>query len=112
MPIPVIAGIPFLASAIGGFFVAVVAYFAKFISKRVAVVLVALGLIATATLTFIGLIEGLMSGISVISPPWLTMAAGLVVPDNLSACVSILVSGRIARWAYEWNVKIIQMKLF
>jgi hypothetical protein len=112
MPIPVIAGIPFLASVIGGFFAAIVAYFAKFVSKRVAVLLVGIGFLVAATLAFISLIEGLMSSVAIITPPWLSLAAQLVVPDNLSTCVSVLVTARIARWAYEWNVKIIQMKLF
>lgn len=111
MAIPVLAGLPWLAAVIAGIVSSVFSYAAKFISKRVAVVLVAIGLIAASTTAFIALVNSLVSSLSVVVPPFLSLAVSLVVPDNTAACVSVLISARIARWVYEWNVRVIQYKL-
>lgn len=112
MPIQLLAGIPWLASVIGGIFTAVFAYFAKFLTKRVAVVLAAVALIVGATTAFIALITGLSNAISVTLPPYISLAVQLVVPENTSLCISTLITARLSRWAYEWNVRVIQYKLF
>ena len=113
MAFPVVmTGMSRLAGVIGIIFTSVFSYFAKFVTKKFAVVAAAIVLISASTITFISLITGLASGLAVVSPPWLSTAASLVVPDNTAACISVIMTGRIARWAYEWNVRVIQYKLF
>lgn len=113
MPVPVVmTGMNWFAGVIGIIFTSVFKYFAKFLTKKFAVTAAAIALIAASTVTFISLITGLANGLAVVSPPWLSTAASLVVPDNTAACISLIMTGRIARWAYEWNVRVIQYKLF
>lgn len=112
MAFPVIVGIPWLAGIIGGLFASLFGYFAKFLTKRLAVAAALISLIVAATTAFIALMKSLMASISAASPDFLGLAIQLVVPENAYACVSVMATARIARWAYEWNVKIIQYKLF
>lgn len=111
MAIPVIAGIPWLAGLLGGLFTALLGYFGKFLTKKFAVVAALIALIVSATTAFIALITGLMASISAASPDFIGLAIQMVVPENAYACVSVMATARLARWAYEWNVKIIQYKL-
>ncbi|KZZ47685.1 hypothetical protein A3759_03795 [Thalassolituus sp. HI0120] len=113
MALPVVmTGMNWFAGVIGVIFASVFKYFAKFLTKKIAVRAAGLALIAASTVTFIGVITGLAHGLAVISPPWLSTAASLVVPDNTAACISLIITGRITRWVYEWNVRVIQYKLF
>lgn len=112
MPIPVIAGIPIIAGILGGLFQALFVALGSILTKRLAVVVAAVALIAGITAGFFSLIYGLFEIIAVAAPPMLSLAVQLVVPDNASACISAILTARLARWAYEWNVRIIQYKLF
>ena len=111
MPIPVIAGIPILAGILGGLFSALFQSLADVLTKRLALVVAGVAIIAGLTTAFFTLITGLFSAISAVAPNSLGLAISLVIPDNASACVSAIMTARMARWAYEWNVRIIQYKL-
>lgn len=112
MAIPVIAGIPWLAGIIGGLFSAVFGYFTSFLTKRFAVVAAAVAVIVGITTAFFAAIQGLVSGLSIVAPEELSLAAGLVVPTNATACATAYMTALVVRWAYQWNVKIVQYKLF
>lgn len=112
MPLPVLAGIPWLAGTIGGLFTAVFAWFANFLTKRFAVVAAVVAVIVGITTAFLVAINALAAGISVVVPTEVAIAAGLVIPSNASACMSAYFSALVLRWAYNWNVKVIQYKLF
>ena len=103
---------PLIAALIGGLFTSLFAYLAKFYTKKIAVAFAIITLLLTATTAFIALISGLMASVVAVSPPFLSVAIQLVVPDNAATCMSAILTARIARWAYEWNVRIIQYKLF
>ena len=112
MPLPVIAGIPWLAGVIGGLFSAVFSYFAQFLTKRVAIVATVIAVLVAITTTFFAVIAGIVSALSVAAPPQVSVAASLVVPGNATACASAYMAALVARWAYQWNVKVLQYKLF
>lgn len=103
-------GLPWLAVSIGTFFSGLLAFFAKFVTKRVAIVGAAIGVILTITATFIAAIEGLLVGIAYAAPDF--GVAFAFFPPNMSACVSAIITAKILKWAYSWNVSFIQMKLF
>lgn len=109
MPVPAVLGLPWLASAIGGMFSSVFGFFAAYLTKRVALIATVIALVFGATLAFLLLIQGLMSGIHVAFPS--LGPVGLIVPANVPACISAMITGRIAHWAYGWNVRIFQYKL-
>ncbi|MCD8523940.1 MAG: minor coat protein [Saccharospirillaceae bacterium] len=112
MPLPVIAGLPWLAAVIGAAFAAIFSWLVKFFTKRVAVTLAIVALVVSATAAFVALITGLVSSLEYVLPPWFSLAVQMVVPENTTTCFSVIITARLARWAYEWNVRIIQYKLF
>ncbi|RNL67199.1 DUF5455 family protein [Zhongshania marina] len=112
MAIPVLAGIPWLAGVIGGVFSALFAYIANFVTKRLAVSVAVVSVIIAVTTAFFVAVNAIVSGITIVAPPEVAIAAGLVVPSNATLCVSSYMSALLLRWAYQWNVKILQYKLF
>lgn len=112
MAIPVLAGIPWLASLLGGLFVAVVGFFAEHLTKRLAIVVAVVVALSALTLAFFAAIVAIIAGVSSLSPPQLSMAMGLIYPHNLNLIIAAVFAARLARWAYEWNVKVLQMRLF
>lgn len=115
MAIPVIAGIPWLVTVIAGFlssiFGAVLSFISQYISHKAASFILFVTLIGASSAGFLALISSLMDSIVVDVPDFVRLAAQLVIPENAGACVSVMVSGRLARLVYDWNVKAIQYKL-
>lgn len=112
MAIPLIAGLPWLAGILGGLFASLVAWFASFMTKRLAITAAAVVSILAVTATFYAALEALLSGIVASAPPHFGQAVGLVWPSNASACLAAILSAYVLRWVYDWQVKIIQLKLF
>lgn len=112
MALPALAGIPWLAGVIAAIFTAIFTWVLKFFTKRVAIVVAAVGVIAAVTATFFAAINALFATIIVASPDWVGVAASMVIPSNASACLAAIVSAYVLKWAYAWNVRIIQYKLF
>ena len=112
MPLPVVVGIPIIAGIIGGLFSSVFSYLATFLTKRFALVAAGIVLIVGVTTAFFASLSSILLSITMVAPPWYSLAVQLVVPDNATFCISAMLSARLLRFAYEWNVKIIQYKLF
>ena len=110
MPLPVIAGIPFLAGLIGGSLTSLATFIATFIGKRFALAVAMVSLIVAATVAFIALLSGLMTAVEYAAPAQIGIAMGLFLPSNFKLCLSTAITAKIAAWAYSWNVKIIQYK--
>ena len=111
MPLPVLAGLPWLAGVIASAFAGLFAWFMTFVTKRFAIVAAGVVIIVSLTSSLYAALAALVSTLALTLPPTLVGNVGLFVPSNLGACVSIYVSARLLRWAYDWNVKIIQMKM-
>ena len=111
MPLPVLAGIPWLASIIASAFAGLFAWFMTFVTKRFAIVAAGIAIIVGLTSGLYAALGALVSTLAVTLPSTLVGNVGLFVPSNLSACVSIYVSARLLRWAYDWNVKIVMAKM-
>lgn len=112
MPIPVLAGIPWLAAVLGGIFSSLFAYFANFLTKRLAITAAVVAVIVAVTTAFFAAISAIVGGISAAAPAEVSIAAGLVIPSNATFCISSYMSALLLRWAYQWQVRIIQYKLF
>lgn len=111
MPAP-LAGIPWLLGGISAVLVGVIGHLSRDTLKKLVIIAkVVAGLVVFIAALFSAL-SAIADGLSIISPPGLAQAASMVVPDNLLLIVSTLVSARIVRWVYEWNVKILQFRLF
>ncbi|GHD52508.1 hypothetical protein SAMN05216429_106128 [Marinobacter persicus] len=103
-------GIPWLAGILGTALTGLIAFFGKFLTKKLAIVAAVITAAVSLTGAFLVTIEGIMAGIYYAMPTTGNWFAFL--PGNFSACVSAIVTAEIVRWVYDWNIKIIQWKLF
>jgi hypothetical protein len=110
MALPLILGMPWLAGIVGGLFTSLFSFFAQHLTKKIAVIGAVIALVIGATTVFVLLIEGLMSSIYIAFPS--VGPVGLFVPSNISTCLSAMVTAKAAHWAYGWNIRVIQYKLF
>lgn len=112
MPIPVLAGIPWLAGVLGALFTTIFTWAATLLTKRFAVVAAAVIVLGAITVALFAALQALITGLGVVVPTWMSQAAAHALPSNTSACVTAYWAARLARYAYDWNVRIIQYKLF
>jgi hypothetical protein len=102
---------PVLAAFLGGLFTQLVAWLGQVLAKRWAIRVALIAFVLTVTATFIAAIEALITGLSVVMPVEVGVAASWVVPDNAVTVVGIRISAEFLRWVYDWNVKVLQYKL-
>jgi len=105
-------GMPWLAGVITSAFTGLFVWFTQFLTKRLALVVAAIAIILAMTAAFFLAIEGLISALSLAAPIEVTQFAGFVLPNNISSSIAIIISARLLRYAYDWNVKFTQLKLF
>lgn len=101
-----------LASLLGSLFGALIEFFAKYLTKKLAVVAAVVAAIAALTSGFFIAIYTLVSSIAYVLPPEVSMGLSLVIPSNAYGCSAAILSAHVFRWAYDWNVKVIQYRLF
>lgn len=112
MALPMLAGIPWLASVLGALFGGLVSFFGKYLTRRLAMVTAAVAAIGALSATFFAALNTLIGSLTLAVPAPLAGFLGHVIPSNLALTMSVLFSAHVARWAYEWNVKVVQLKLF
>lgn len=112
MPLPAIVGIPFIASVLGSLFTGLITFFAQFVTRRIALLTAAILIITTLTTSFFLALNGLVSATQILLPSVVTQNMGLFLPSNISACITAIATAKTLRWAYDWNVKVVQLKLF
>lgn len=110
--IPVLAGMPWLAGVLGGLFSSLFNFFATYITKRFAIIAAAVLVIVALTSAFFAALQAMVAGLSLVVPSSVVQLAAFVLPSNVDECASIVVASRLLRYAYDWNIKIIQYKLF
>lgn len=111
MPIPVMLGIPWLASVLGGMFTAIAVWLAQYMTRRLALVLAAIALIAALTAALFSALNASIAALSLAVPSQYSAGIAMICPSNLPACVSIIITAHLLRYAYDWNVRVIQYKL-
>lgn len=111
MAIPVIAGLPWLAGLIGGLFSSLFSFFTTYFTKRLAIVAAAVLVVVGLTAGLFAALDALLAGLVFTLPAEFTGMVGHFLPSNAVACVSIVTSAKLLRFAYDWNVRVIQWKL-
>lgn len=101
---------PVLAGYLGSIFTAIVAFLSTWLTRRVAVVLAAVAAIGTVFTAFYSAILALYSSIAV-GFPVVPTYFGCFLPTNIDECLSVILTAMLLRWVYDWQVKIIQLKL-
>lgn len=111
MPLPMLAGVSWLGGLLISAFTALFLWFVQIFTKRLALVAAALVFIIGLTTALWAALEGLISGLTLALPSEFTQAIGLILPSNTTTCVAIMVSASMLKYAYDWNIKVIQYKL-
>lgn len=112
MPFPVIAGLPWLAGIFTGLFASLVQFVAQYLTKRLAVVLAAVLVLVGVTSTFLAGAYALLGTVQATAPASIAMGMAVFMPSNMAACISVVASAHVLKWAYSWQVRVVQYRLF
>lgn len=104
-------GIGLVVAAIYDFFKGIVKFFVEHATRRVLVIAAVLAALATLVIGFMRTISGIVNQLQMTMPVEVSQYIGLVIPSNFNFCVSLYASAMVIRWAYEWNVKVLQWRL-
>jgi len=109
MPLPIVTGAFGVVGAIAAGFTALISFMAAKMTAKV-------GIVASAVVVMISLTAGLIFALETLAD---TLAASLpsgvvafsqaVIPTNLNACISVIVTAMVARWVYDRHMQIIGM---
>jgi hypothetical protein len=84
-------------------------FFAQWFTKRTAIQLgVVSGIVVLSTAVFAS-ITALIASVSVVTPDFVQDGMNMCIPSNFSFCVSVLISAKLLRWAWQWKVHFIEM---
>lgn len=103
--------VTFFATFLAQLFTRSVTVVFEVLTKRLLIISAVLAVLASFVAGFYVAIDLLMGSISSVAPPFLNQAASLFLPTNLTELISIQITARLARWVYEWNVKVLQWRL-
>ncbi|MFB9136826.1 DUF5455 family protein [Vibrio sp. AK197] len=95
--------IPAIAMFLGNLAAQVLGWFVQRMSRRLAVNLTILTMVAGLTVTTSAALYGIVNGLSFVIPSYLSEGISLFVPDNAIPCVAAIGSARIIRWVWEWQ---------
>lgn len=101
-----------LATLLGSLFSGIVQYFAKYLTKKLAVVAAVVAAIGVLSTVFFGAIYALVVSIAYQLPDEMILGLSLVIPSNSVTCLSSIMTAHLLKWVYDWNVKVIQYRLF
>ena len=101
----------FLGTLLTSLFTSVFTFFMQYMTKRFALLLAVVASIGSLTITFFIAFSSLVQALAYSAPSPIVQAFGLAVPDNAVLCLSTVFTAHVMRWVYEWNVKVIQMRL-
>lgn len=110
MALPALAGVGWLAGLVANAFAALLVFFGKFFTARLAAVAAMIVAALALTAAFYVAIAGVIGLISPIAPPFFSDALGMFLPSNAKACISAIFSAFVLRWLYDWQVKILSWK--
>lgn len=98
---------PLLGGLFVGLFGALVDFFVKYVTKKVALMSAALATFLLLTLAFWAAVTAALLGVAVTFPGGDAVAIGvwLMVPDNAPLCLSAIVAVDTAVGLYRWNVE-------
>lgn len=108
---PILAGIAWLATALFSLITGLVAFLVGYLTKRFLIVAAAVVVIIALTAAMWAGLESLVSGITSSMPSAIQAGVNMMMPSNLTACIAIIIAAKLLKYAYDWNVRVVQMKL-
>jgi hypothetical protein len=107
---PALLGIPWLAGIIGGAVSGLFGWGLQFATKRVAVTVIAVSALVALTTAMFAALEAATNQLALAIPPELSAATGLLLPSNITICITAIGTAHAVRFAYEWNVRLLELK--
>lgn len=111
MPLPAIIGIPFLAGVFGSLFAGLISFFAKYLTKRLALTAAFVTASIALFAVFFSVCWAVLQSLIVSTPSEVSLALSFFVPSNAPACLGAILTVNAARWVYDWNTRVIQFRL-
>lgn len=90
--------VPFLAEG----FQKLLTFLVSFVTVKQALIIASIGSLTAIFLLFVGVINGLTYGLSASIPSW-AVTGLMFIPENVSACISALVTAKLGRFVYEYQ---------
>lgn len=111
MALPLLAGIPWLASVLATLFAGLITFFVQFMTKKLALT----AAFITGSLLLFGVFFGVcwaaIQAILFAVPQEAAVGLRFLLPSNAPACLGAMLTVNIARWVYDWNTRVIQFRL-
>jgi len=101
-----------IGTLLGTLFTSLVQFFMNYMTKKIAIVVAVVTAISALTIGFFASVLLIVSGIITAMPPEVSVAVSWFVPSNAYACFSAVLTAHTVHWVYEWNVKVVQLRLF
>lgn len=92
----------FLTTLFGGVVTSVLSN----ITGRTAKTLAFVALVVSLTVGLVATLDALAASVAVVLPNDVVAMMTMLMPSNTAECISVVITGRIARWVYDWHVTI------
>lgn len=96
---------PMLATLVVSLFGSIASFFGLQLAKKTIFATAAIAAGLVLTLAMFAAIQGLLVGIVYIFPPWAGGWFVAVIPSNAVACVGAIISAKLARFVYDYNME-------
>lgn len=101
---------PLLAGLIKSLFAVLIGWLGTHVTKRMALALAVSALFVSLTGALVLSLSAAAEAILVAMPSFVAKAACWFWPDNGNQCISAMMAASAVRWAYDINVKVVQIK--
>jgi len=109
-PLVAVAGLSWLGGLVGSLLTSLVTVFSKRVVWRLGLLSATVGGMALLTGGLMVAGHAAILGLVTAMPAGASLGLSLFLPTNTGACVGAMVSARLLRWAYDWQIKILTMK--
>lgn len=78
-------------------------FFAKFATKRIALMLALIAALTGLILTLFSAIQTLLAGLPLVVPEVISNGIAFFMPANVPICLSAVIASKVLRWAFSWQ---------
>lgn len=90
----------------------IAAFFSVELTKKVLFATAAVAALLTLTGAFVVVVKVLLVGIAYVMPGFVATGMALLMPTNLTVCLSAIFSARVARWIYDYHMTALKLISF
>jgi len=101
---------PLLAAFLGNLLTSLASFFALWFTKQVALRLALVAAFIALAVAAFAAIDGAFAALAMALPSELSVAVSWVVPYNAKACAAAIVATYAARWVFDFNTRMLQLK--